>query len=154
MTYRKITLRIPKLKAAEPQSDPITGPDEAVAILRAYLDRTMAPCDREVFGVLYLNARGRVVGCETTAIGTMTMCLVHPREVFRGAISAAAVSIIHWHTHPSGESSPSPEDFELHERLKMAGEVIGIPVMDGLVLGRDNHTSMTIPLGVLVIPMG
>lgn len=139
--YRTIRLRVPVLVAREPEQE-VTTPEEAAAAIRAFLDKENAPRDREVFGILALNARGKVIGAEVVSIGTATAALVHPREVFRGAISLGAISLIAWHTHPSGDPSPSPEDRMLHDRLIQAGEVLGIPVVDGLVLGGDHHFTM------------
>ncbi|MBI2378917.1 MAG: JAB domain-containing protein [Deltaproteobacteria bacterium] len=89
-----------------------------------------------------LDARGRAIGVVMISRGTLTSSLVHPREVFAPAISARAASIILAHNHPSGDPSPSDEDFELSERLKVAGAVLGIPVVDSLVLGDDEFTSV------------
>lgn len=141
MNYRTIRLKIPVLLAREGGSE-ITGPDEAVAAIRAFLEREKAPKDREVFGVLTLNTRGKFIGAEIVSIGTANSALVHPREVFRGAIAVGAISLIAWHTHPSGDPGPSTEDRVLHERLVKAGELLGIPVIDGLVIGKDSYTSL------------
>ena len=96
---------------------------------------------KENFGILLLNARARALGCELIAIGTLTACLVHPREVFRPAIEGGAAQIICWHNHPSGDVTPSDEDRALFRRMDEAGQVLGIPVADHLILSPHDEWS-------------
>lgn len=92
--------------------------------------------DQEHFVVLFLNARGRITGHQLVSMGTLTASLVHPRETFRAAIAANAAQIIVVHNHPSGEVAPSDDDLTLTKRLREAGDIIGIPVVDSLVITR------------------
>lgn len=96
--------------------------------------------DREYFLVIFLNVRQRVVGVQEQSIGSISGVEVHPREVFKSALAAAAKvgasSIIVVHNHPSGEAEPSRQDIELTKRLREVGEIIGIPVLDHVVLGE------------------
>lgn len=140
--YRTIRIKVPALAAAEPGGAPVPGPDEAAAAVRAFMERERVPQDREVFGILTLNARGRVTGASVVSIGTLTSAPVHPREVFRPALALNAASIICWHTHPSGELGPSDEDFAITERLGEAGKILGVPVLDNLVLVGGDHRSI------------
>lgn len=105
---------------------------DAVAALRPIYEG-LPP--QEVFIVMSLNARGRPTRADVVGVGTLTATLVHPREVFAAAIVARAQAIIVAHNHPSGDATPSDEDIELAERLRAAGELMGIPVVDFLVLG-------------------
>lgn len=107
-----------------------TSPDVA-ALLRPIFEGL----DREQFTVLLLDAKHKPVGVNVVAVGSLTACLVHPREVFKAAILANAASIILAHNHPSGDPTPSPEDDALTRRLKDAGETLGIRVLDHIVLG-------------------
>lgn len=96
----------------------------------------------ESFWVLMLDARGRPIGTRCVALGTLTACLVHPREVFAPALRMRAASIIVVHNHPSGDPVPSDEDARLTERLARAGEVLGIPLIDHVVVARGGHRSI------------
>lgn len=97
--------------------------------------------DREVFGVLYLDAKRRVTGLEVISIGSLRSVVVEPRETFKGAILASADAIIIFHNHPSGHSDPSQEDLDITIRLSRAGNLLGIKLLDSLILG-DTYTSL------------
>ncbi len=98
--------------------------------------------DREHFVTLYLNTKNRVIGRETVSIGSLNATLVHPREVFKGAIRKGAASVIFAHNHPSGNPEPSIEDISLTERMVEAGVIIGIDVLDHIIIGGDKYYSM------------
>lgn len=110
---------------------------DAAALLRSYLARA----DREYFVVILLDAKHRVNALNVVAIGSLTIALVHPREVFKPALSANAACVILGHNHPSGDPSPSPEDIELTRRLVKAGELLGVKVLDHVVVGDEGFTS-------------
>ena len=74
--------------------------------------------------------------------GTLTTSLVHPREVFRAAVREAAACVIVAHNHPSGDPEPSPEDLEVTRRLRAAGELLGIPLQDHVILGERSFVSL------------
>ncbi len=116
---------------------PIDGPEAAVRALGPA--RARQPV--ESFWVLCLDARSRLLGLVEVARGTVTACLVHPREVFRPAIARGATHLVVVHNHPSGEPEPSPEDEALTERLVAAGQLLGIPIVDHLVVGREGYRS-------------
>lgn len=90
--------------------------------------------NREHFVALYLDARGHVLKRETISIGTATQCLIHPREVFSPAIEVRAVALIVAHNHPSGDPTPSHDDRAATARLRAAGELLGIEMLDHLIL--------------------
>jgi DNA repair protein RadC len=117
------------------------GPVTAAAIARKLFNEQW-DWDREHFVVLGLNARGRVTSFKLIGIGTLTACLVHPREVFRAAIMLNAASIICVHNHPSGDLGLSDEDQVLHQRLVDSGELLGIPVLDSLIISQTDHRSL------------
>lgn len=96
----------------------------------------------EVFEALLLDARNQLLRRVRISTGTLTGSLVHPREVFRPAVAEAAASLILIHNHPSGDPSPSLEDFEVTERIVEAGEIMGIRVLDHLVVGDGVYRSM------------
>ena len=82
----------------------------------------------------YVNARSQLIHQETVSIGTLSASLVHPREVFSPAIAHSAAAVIVAHNHPSGDCSPSNEDKDATRRLSRAGELLGIPLLDHLVV--------------------
>ncbi len=89
---------------------------------------------RESFFVFHLNNNHEIISFETVSIGTINQTLVHPREVFRAAIAIGAAAIIIGHNHPSGKAVPSREDIRVTKNLVEAGEILGIPVIDHLVV--------------------
>ena len=93
--------------------------------------------DREQFLVCCLDAKHAIIGVNVVSIGTLTLSIVHPREVFKPAILLNACGIIAAHNHPSGDPAPSAEDRVLTARLRQAGEVIGIALLDHIILGDD-----------------
>ena len=127
-------------------SEPLTGPNEVLAYLDT-LDITSA--DREVFVVLHLDTRNRVVAHETTSIGSQNASLVHPREVFKAAILKGATSIILAHNHPSGDPAPSKEDIDLTHRLAEAGGLMGIQVLDHVVVAPPGESVSMKELGIV-----
>lgn len=114
----------------------INDAEAAVAVFRKHM-QDKGTWRQEQFMVIALDARGRVNAVETVALGTLTACLVHPREVFWQAIKHAAASIIVGHNHPSGDATPSDEDGLLTDRLQMAGEILGIPLTDHVVFTEN-----------------
>jgi DNA repair protein RadC len=97
---------------------------------------------REHFMVLAVNARNKLLHEFEVAIGCLTGCLVHPREVFRPAVRVAAAAVILVHNHPSGDPTPSPEDVQLTDRLSEAGRILGIRVLDHVVVATDGYCSV------------
>jgi DNA repair protein RadC len=74
--------------------------------------------------------------------GTLTASLVHPREVFRPALRESAAAVVLVHNHPSGDPTPSREDIEITERLMRAGELLGVPVLDHVVVAERGYRSL------------
>lgn len=98
--------------------------------------------NQEHFIVLFLNTKNRLIGKETMSIGSLNATVVHPREVYRAAISRSAASIICAHNHPSGDPQPSREDVLLTRRLSEAGQLIGIDLLDHIVIGEHRFSSL------------
>jgi len=96
----------------------------------------------ECFAVVLLNTRRRAKGHQLISIGTLDTILVHPREVFRGAIIAAAAAIILMHNHPSGEPQPSEADIKVTRDLIRAGQLLKIEVLDHVIMGASKHCSL------------
>lgn len=93
--------------------------------------------DREHFLSLLVDGRHKAIGLEEVSVGTVTASLVHPREVFKAAYLANATGLILIHNHPSGDPTPSPEDREITTRLKEAGKLLGVNVLDHVIFGRE-----------------
>ena len=92
----------------------------------------------EVFVSLLLNGKHRVVAFAEVSRGTLTTSLVHPREVFGPALRLAAAAIVVAHNHPSGDPEPSVEDLAVTRRLRDAGKLLGVPLLDHVILGADD----------------
>lgn len=123
----------------ERRSDaPITCAEDVVAWVRPH----MQGLEREEVWALLLDAKHRVKGVRIVAIGHLSGAPVHPREVFKEAIRRSSAAIVIAHNHPSGDPTPSPSDVALTKRLRDAGELLGIPVLDHVVLGDGCHTSL------------
>lgn len=99
-------------------------------------------CACEEFWVLGLDVRHRLVFENCVARGSLTGVEVHPREVFRPLIRAAAASVLFCHNHPSGDPTPSRQDVELTGRLREVGELCGISVIDHVVVAADGYVSL------------
>lgn len=97
---------------------------------------------QEHFLAVLLDTKNRVLRSQTIFIGTLDSSLVHPREVYRAAVREGAACWIAVHNHPSGDPTPSPEDIAITKRLKEAGELLGIALLDHLIIGDGNYTSL------------
>jgi DNA repair protein RadC len=123
---------------ARAAAGPIVSPADVWARLRP----RVAGLAQEVFLVLGIDARNHVLEEVEVARGTLTGVDVHPRDVFRPLIRMAAAGGVVAHNHPSGDPTPSGEDLELTRRLRQAGELVGIPIVDHVVLGDDDFVSI------------
>ena len=123
--------------------------------------RIQGPCDvydlcapalrdlqQEEFRILLLNTQHAVVRELVVTRGTLDASIVHPREVFRSAISESAAAVILVHNHPSGDPAPSREDREVTDQLVAAGRLIGIPIIDHVVVGDGRYVSF-VEMGLL-----
>lgn len=114
-------------------SVPLQTSTAAAALLRPCFDGL----DREQFVVCGLDAKLSAIGINVVSIGSLTLSIVHPREVFKALILMNASACLCAHNHPSGEVTPSQEDRVLTTRLRAAGELLGITLLDHLILGTD-----------------
>jgi len=102
---------------------------------------TLRDLKHELFKVVLLDAKNTVIRESTVSEGSLTLSIVHPREVFAMAIRESAAGVIFLHNHPSGDPTPSAEDRRLTERLVAAGEVLGIRVLDHMIMGDGRYIS-------------
>jgi len=119
------------------------GPEHAAAYFRAAMP-TNDP--REHFAVLALDTKHNVIGHYIVSVGTIDATLVHPREVYRFALTAGAARIVIGHTHPSGNPTPSLDDLHLTRRIVAAGEILGVPCVDHVIVGCNYGGPMPAPV--------
>ena len=100
--------------------------------------------EKEHFWCLIMDAKNRIKSIELISLGSMTAAIVHPRELFRRAIIEGAGALIIGHNHPSGDATPSREDIELTKRLREAGDILGIKLLDHIVIGNNDGPYMSL----------
>ena len=91
--------------------------------------------DREVFAIININAKGQALNMHIVSIGDLCSSVTHPREVFKSSVLSNAGSVIAIHNHPSGDPTPSDVDIETTRRLSEAGNILGIPLLDHIIIG-------------------
>ena len=124
--------------AYDPPKKAITNPDEAVKLVKNRLKDKK----KEYFLAILLNSRNQPINVTQISVGSLDASIVHPREVFKEAISASAASVILVHNHPSGDAAPSDEDIQITKRFKESGEIIGINVFDHIIYADKNFISL------------
>ena len=98
--------------------------------------------DREMFLSIMLTVKNDLIGVETVSIGSIHATIITPRDVFKSAILANAVSIVLCHNHPSGNLDPSNNDLELTKALVKAGDLLGIKVLDHIIVSNQGYRSL------------
>jgi len=96
----------------------------------------------EKFGILALDTRNNIIGIHIISMGSLNASIVHPREVFKAAILNNANSIILFHNHPSGDTTPSGADISVTKMLVEAGKVMQVDVYDHIIVGDNNYCSL------------
>lgn len=138
----KITMQIAKYKEVvvmeekTPYNRTVSSPAE---VARIFMEIWGDPL-QELFVVFMLDTKNRIAGVEMVSMGTLSQTIVHPRDVFRSAITKNSNSILVAHNHPSGDSTPSPEDCAMVDRLKEAGKILGIPLLDSVIIGTTTYS--------------
>ena len=124
--------------ASEKPRPVLKSPEDVAAEVKSQLKGKK----KEHFLVLCLDTRNRLMGRKLVSMGSLDTSIVHPREVFKEAVSSCAASVIFAHNHPSGDPEPSKEDVELTKRLVRAGEIMGIDVLDHIIVCDKSHVSL------------
>lgn len=106
-----------------------------------YFIEEMSLLEKEVFKIVLLNSKNKIIEDINISVGTLNSSLVHPREVFKEAIKKTANSMILIHNHPSGSLEPSLEDKNTTQRLCNVGELVGIKILDHIIIGNNNYFS-------------
>ena len=130
----ELGMRIARLATDEP--DRIASPGDAAKYFMSRLRNET----HEKFFLMILNSKNRIMKVKQIAEG-VTSAIVHPREVYAQAVTAHAATILVAHNHPSGDPYPSPDDRKLTKALEDAGEILGIPVLDHVVIGDGRYYS-------------
>jgi len=97
---------------------------------------------KELFVALLLDAKNKLIREYRVSEGTLTNSLIHLREAFKQAVKDSAAAVIFVHNHPSGDPTPSSDDISITGRLKEAGALIGIPVIDHVIIGENGYASL------------
>ena len=120
------------------QTRQILSPKDAYEMIKEQLEGL----DREQFIIACLNTKNEPTNITVVSVGSLNKAIVHPREVFKTAILSNAASIMAFHNHPSGETTPSQQDIQLTNRLYEAGELLSIKLLDHLIIGDGTFTSL------------
>ena len=112
----------------------ISSPKDAFELGKKFL----VDSDREKLVLICLDNKNQPTSINTVSIGSLNSSIVHPREVFKVAILSNSATIIIYHNHPSGDITPSKEDINITKRLKEAGKILGIELIDHIIVGSSN----------------
>lgn len=146
-TWRRVRVSLVREQADRPYAVRHAG--DVVGLLRAFLGDD----PRERFAVVYMDTRNNPIAVHDAHVGTCDSSPVHPREIFGPAVALAATAVVVAHNHPSGDPTPSAQDRAVTERLRSAGELLGVPVLDHVVIGSDRFYSFA-DEGFHVLPGG
>lgn len=96
---------------------------------------------KEMFITLHLDGKNRIICMDLVSVGSLNQSIVHPREVYKTALLSSAAAIMCIHQHPTGDPTPSSEDISITRRLKEAGEIMGIKLLDHIIVGDGEYIS-------------
>jgi len=116
----------------------VKTPEDVASLVKARLRGKK----KEYFLALLLDTRNQLIKMSEISIGSLDTSIVHPREVFKEAISASAASVIFVHNHPSGDATASEDDIKLTKRLAEVGGIVGIEVLDHIIIGDKKFLSL------------
>jgi DNA repair protein RadC len=116
----------------------VKTPEDVVSLIKSRLKGKK----KEYFLAILLDTRSQLIKIAEISVGSLDSSIVHPREVFKEAISASAASVIFAHNHPSGDPQASEDDINLTKRLVKAGEIVGIDVLDHVIIGDKEYISL------------
>lgn len=129
-------IQVVKIKLVEDsriyRSNKIKHPSDVGDVIYKFLNGV----DREHLGVICLNTKNKILNISIVHIGTLNSADMHPREIFKTAILSNSASIIMFHNHPSGDTTPSKEDINASMRIKEGGKILGIELLDSIIVGE------------------
>ena len=112
------------------------------SLVADYFMSSMSQLRQEELHVMMLDNHCHMICEKLLTVGTVNVSLIDPRDIYRQALSEDAARIILVHNHPSGDSTPSPDDITATKRVEKAGDLIGIPLLDHVVIGHQQYTSL------------
>jgi DNA repair protein RadC len=128
-----------RVAAFSPEMRPaVRSPEDVAQLVMADLQHAA----REHFKALLLDSKNQILRVVTVSVGSLNESIVHPRELYREAIRHSAAAVIAVHNHPSGDPTPSDEDIQVSVRLRDAGRLIGIDLLDHLIIGDGRWVSL------------
>ncbi len=127
---RELVVSYKPLRVPLPVTGTASGPREAARLAAAILAGTTV----EHVLALHFDTKHKLIGVHVVSVGTLDASLVHPREVFKAAYLSNASALILAHNHPSGDPTPSGEDRALSDRLRQAGELLGVTLLDFVIV--------------------
>jgi len=130
-------IRVMVVREGKPSKAELSNPQAVFEFMK----RRARGLDREHFWRIDLDARSKPVSVDLVSRGTLSASLVHPREFFRPALILPTAGVIAIHNHPSGDTTPSPEDKDATNRLRRAGELLGVPLLDHVILSDTSFFS-------------
>lgn len=113
-------------------------------VVAEFVRKMLGGADREILLAISVDTKSRPVGMEVAAIGSLNVIYASPRELFKHALLSNSSGIILVHNHPSGEAVPSEDDLRFTKRMKKAGELLGVEVLDHIIIGEgDTFTALS-----------
>jgi DNA repair protein RadC len=137
--YKTTEIKLMTVREIETPADTCDSPLK----MMEYWETAITPAswyspDRECVVVVMLDAKLKAFAHALVSVGTVNQCSVHSRDIFRPAIHMNAVSVAIMHNHPSGDPTPSSADYRITKQVKDAGELLLIPLIDHVVIGKPN----------------
>lgn len=129
-----VSLKLVKDKSLDYIIKSVSRPLNVVKLVKELIGEA----DREYVIVLNLNSKLEPNSVQICGIGSLSEAIIHPREIFKSAILSNSSSILMVHSHPSGYVEPSKEDVLITKRIRSAGELIGIPLLDHIIIGQEH----------------
>lgn len=133
-----VARRLKTADTAQQQVSTITRAQDVFELIRTEIRNPKV----EHFFLISLDTRSRLIRLDEISKGSLSATIVHPREVFKAAIAAHAAAVIFAHNHPSGDPEPSDDDIALTKRLVSAGQLLGIPVQDHIIVSEQGFVSL------------
>ena len=110
-------------------------------IIYEYYHNLLGDKKQEHVYCLYLDSKKKIIKEKLLFLGTINYSMIHPREIFKEAYLAGATALICIHNHPTGDVTPSKEDYTMTYHLKQVGDLLGIPLVDHIIIGKNHYYS-------------
>lgn len=133
-----VSVKLVKEKQIHRYLEPITQAKDAASIMRELIGDK----DRENLIVIGVDIKGNITHIEYAHRGTINDTLIHPREIYKAAIVSNSKGIIIGHNHPTGDVEPSHADKVVTEKVEIAGDIIGIDLIDHIIVSTDSYYSL------------